>query len=78
MMKYISNAAGFFTGKGMRSSLKGLLLGCLAVAVIIAAQMGLSVLVGFRTAEIVGKTVCIALFWYCVIRVIHVRREARS
>ena len=78
MMNYISKAAAFFTGKGMRSSLKGLLLGCLAVAVIIAAQMGLSVLVGSRTAEMIGKAACTALFWYCVIRVIRVCREAMS
>lgn len=41
----------------MKSMMKGIAAGILAVAVVIAGQMTLSRVAGFHTAELVGGTV---------------------
>lgn len=50
----------------------------LAAAAIIAVQTGLSGLVGFHTAELMGKTAMTALFWFSIIRLIQEVRRART
>ena len=48
------------------------------LAAIIAAQMGLTGLIGFRTAELMGKTAVTALCLYAVIRVCQAFRVKRK
>ena len=50
----------------------------LVLAAIIAAQMGLSGVLGFRTAELIGKTAVTALCLYAVIRVFQAFRAERK
>lgn len=52
----------------MKHVMRDVALAILAVAVVIAAQVGLSFVVGFRTAEIIGQTAMTALFLYAIIR----------
>ena len=49
-------------------AMKYVLTVVLVLAAIIAAQMGLTGLIGFRTAELMGKTAVTALCLYAVIR----------
>lgn len=50
----------------------------LVMAAIILVQTGLSGLVGFHTAELLGKTAMSALFWFSIIRLIQEVRRART
>ena len=48
----------------------------LAMAAIIAAQMALTGVLGFQTAEALGKTAVTALFLYILVRLGRKEREA--
>lgn len=52
----------------MKNVMRDIALAILAVAVVIAVQVGLSFVVGFHTAELIGQTAMTALFLYAVIR----------
>ena len=62
----------------MKRMMKGMAMGLLAAAAVLAAQMALTGVLGFHTAEAIGKTAMTALFLYAVIRMSWVRREARA
>ncbi len=59
-------------------AMKYVLTVVLVLAAIIAAQMGLTGLIGFRTAELMGKTAVTALCLYAVIRVCQAFRVKRK
>ncbi len=59
-------------------AMKYVLTVVLVLAAIIAAQMGLTGLIGFRTAELMGKTAVTALCLYAVIRVCQAFRMKRK
>lgn len=50
----------------------------LALAAIIAAQVGLTGVLGFHTAELIGKTAVTALCLYAVIRAFQAFRAKRD
>ena len=50
----------------------------LALAAIMAVQMGLTGLTGFHTAELLGKTAMTALFLYSIIRLVQAARRAKA
>ena len=52
----------------MKDMMKGLGIGLLAVAAVIAGQTGLSFVVGFHTAQLIGETALGAMFLYAVVR----------
>ena len=58
--------------------MKHFMMMVLAMAAILAAQMGLSEMVGFHTAEIMGKTAMTALYLYAVIRMCRAFRVKRG
>ena len=64
----------------MKSMMKGIATGLLAVAVVIAGQMALTGVAGFHTAELVGGTVLTFLFFYLLFRSgeKHVMKNRRS
>ena len=62
----------------MKRMMKGIAMGLLATAAIIAAQMALTGVVGFHTAEVIGKTAITALYLYAVARMFRAKREARA
>lgn len=59
-------------------AMKYVLTVVLVLAAIIAAQTGLAGLIGFRTAELIGKTAMTALYLYAVTRMFRAKREARG
>ena len=59
-------------------AMKYVLTVVLVLAAIIAAQMGLTGLIGFRTAELMGKTAVTALCLYAVIQVCQAFRVKRK
>ena len=62
----------------MKSMMKGIATGLLAVAVVIAGQMALTGVAGFHTAELVGGTVLTFLFFYVLFRSGRKREEAKA
>ena len=62
----------------MMKAMKYVLTVVLVLAAILGAQMGLSGIVGFHTAEIMGKTAMTALYLYAVARMFRAKREARA
>ena len=62
----------------MKSMMKGIATGLLAVAVVIAGQMALTGVAGFHTAELVGGTVLTFLFFYLLVRSGRKREEAKA
>lgn len=62
----------------MKRMMKGIAAGLLAVTAVIAGQMALTGVVGFHTAELMGKTALTALYLYAVARMFRARREARA
>lgn len=62
----------------MKRMMKGIAMGLLATAAIIAAQTALAGALGFRTAELIGKTAMTALYLYAVTRMFRAKREARA
>ena len=62
----------------MKSMMKGIAAGILAVAVVIAGQMALSRVAGFHTAELIGGTVLTFLFFYYLSRSGRKRLEAKA
>ena len=62
----------------MKSMMKGIAAGILAVAVVIAGQMALSGVAGFHTAELIGGTVLTFLFFYYLSRSVRKRQEAKA
>lgn len=62
----------------MKNMMKSIAAGLLAMAAVIAAQMALTGVVGFRTAELLGKTAVTALYLYAVVRVCRAGREAKA
>lgn len=61
----------------MKCMMKGIAMGLLALAAVIAAQMALTGVLGFHTAEMIGKTAMTALYLYAVMRMFRAEREAR-
>ena len=61
----------------MKSMMKGIAAGILAVAVVIAGQMA-SRVAGFHTAELIGGTVLTFLFFYYLSRSVRKRQEAKA
>ena len=62
----------------MKRTMKGIAMGLLAIAAVIAAQMALTGVLGFHTAEAMGKTAVTALYLYAVARMFRATREARA
>ena len=62
----------------MKDMMKGIGTALLAVAALIVVQTALSFVVGFHTAELMGKTALTALYLYAVARMFRARREARA
>lgn len=62
----------------MKSMMKGIAAGFLAVAVVIVGQMALTGVAGFHTAELAGKIVLTFLFFYTLSRLCRTRREAKA
>lgn len=65
----------------MKRMMKGIAMGLLAAAAIIAGQMALTGFLGFHTAELIGRTAVTALCLYALIRVVQAlraKREARA
>ena len=50
----------------------------LAMAAIIAGQTALACVVGFHTAELIGKTAMTALYLYAMMRIFRAKRETRA
>ena len=62
----------------MKDMMKGIALGILLVAAVIAGQMALTGAVGFRTAELAGGAALAFLFYYTIFRMFRKRREANA
>lgn len=62
----------------MKDMMKGIALGILSVAAVIAGQLALTGAVGFRTAELAGGTALAFLFYYTIFRMCRKRREASA
>ena len=62
----------------MKSMMKGIATGLLAVAVVSAGQMALTGVAGFHTTELVGGTVLTFLFFYLLFRSGRKREEAKA
>lgn len=62
----------------MKNMMKSIAAGLLAMAAVIAAQMALTGVVGFHTAELLGKTAVTALYLYAVVRACRAGREAKA
>ena len=62
----------------MKRMMKGIAAGLLVMAAVIAAQMALTGVLGFHTAEVMGKTAVTALYLYAVTRMFRAKREARA
>lgn len=62
----------------MKRMMKGIATGLLAMAAIVAAQTALAGVLGFHTAEVIGKTAITALYLYAVTRMFRAKREARA
>ena len=62
----------------MKSMIKGIAAGLLAVAVVSAGQMALTGVAGFHTAELVGGTVLTFLFFYVLFRLGRKREGAKA
>ena len=61
----------------MKRMMKGIAMGLLAAAVI-AGQTALAGVLGFHTAEVIGKTAMTALYLYAVIRMFQASRAKRA
>ncbi|MCX4371116.1 MAG: hypothetical protein OSJ58_04700 [Dysosmobacter sp.] len=61
----------------MKNMMKGIAIGILLAAAVVAGQMALTGVVGFHTAELVGGTVLTFLFYYNL-RSSRKRREAKA
>ena len=61
----------------MKDMMKGIALGILSVAAVIAGQTALTGAVGFHTAELAGGTALAFLFYFNLFRSARKRREAR-
>lgn len=59
-------------------TIKVVLAAVLAMAVIIAGQTALACVVGFRTAELTGRTAMTALYLYAMMRLFRTKRAARG
>ena len=57
-------------------TMKSVGMAVLAMAAVIASQMALTGVLGFHTAEVMGKTAVTALFLYQIIRMGRREREA--
>jgi len=62
----------------MKRVMKGILAAFLAMAAIISVQTALAGVLGFHTAELLGKTAVTALFCYSIIRMSRSRRAAEA
>ena len=62
----------------MKDMMKGIAMGLLAMAAIIAAQTALAGVLGFHTAEVIGKTAVTALYLYAVTQMFRTKREAKA
>lgn len=62
----------------MKHMMKDIAIALLAVAVVIAVQTALSFVVGFQTAEVIGKTAITALYLYAVMRMLQKSRAKRE
>ncbi len=62
----------------MKNMMKGIAAALLAMAVIISVQMALTGVLGFHTAEVIGKTAMTALFLYAALRMCRAGREANA
>ena len=62
----------------MMKVMKYVLTVVLVLAAILAAQMGLTGVLGFRTAELIGKTAMTALCLYALIRTVQALRVKRE
>lgn len=62
----------------MKRMMKGIAMGLLAAAAVVAAQMALTEVLGFHSAEVIGKTAMTALYLYAVTRMFQEKREARA
>lgn len=62
----------------MKRMMKGMAMGLLVTAAVIAAQTALAEVLGFHTAERIGKTAMAALYLYAVTRMFRAKREARA
>lgn len=62
----------------MKDMMKGIALGILSVAVVIAGQMALTGVAGFHTAELAGGAAVAFLFYYTLFRSARKRREAKA
>ena len=62
----------------MKSMIKGIAAGLLAVAVVSAGQMALTGVAGFHTAELAGGTALAFLFYYTIFWMCRKRREASA
>ena len=62
----------------MKDMMKGIALGILLVAAVIAGQTALTGAVGFHTAELAGGTVLAFLFYFNLFRSARKRREASA
>lgn len=62
----------------MKDMMKGIALGILSVALVIAGQMALTGVAGFRTAELAGGAAVAFLFYYTLFRSVRKRREAKA
>ncbi len=62
----------------MKNMMKGIAIGILLAAAVVAGQMALTGVVGFHTAELVGGTVLTFLFCYSLFWSSRKRREAKA
>ena len=62
----------------MKSMIKGIAAGLLAVAVVSAGQMALTGVAGFHTTELVGGTALTFLFFYVLFRPCRKRGRAQA
>lgn len=58
--------------------MKYVMMMVLAMAAIIAGQTALAFVLGFHTAEILGKTAVTALYLYTIMRMFRAGREAKA
>lgn len=62
----------------MRRMMRGIAMGLLAVTAVIAAQTALAGILGFHTAEVIGKAAITALYLYAVMRMLQKSRAKRE
>ena len=62
----------------MKNMMKGIAIGILLAAAVVAGQMALTGVAGFRTAELAGGAAVAFLFYYTLYRSARKRREAKA